>query len=75
MKLFEELRQRIKEKRNERIIERSRTLYQIAEVDNQLWITFSNAPILPCAMLKDAPLDALAQLRKLYVDNLTNRIV
>ena len=46
-------------------------IYQIREFDGKLWITFSGALVCPTDMFVSPPLDALSEIRKLYVERNT----
>ena len=42
--------------------------YQIKEKDGEIWITYDNVPIVPESMLNLTAIEALKQLRKLYIN-------
>lgn len=53
--------------RKERI-EESNALYQVKEHGGELWLTYGGNLVCPCAMLKDAPVEAVCKMRELYID-------
>ena len=65
----------IKKKRikihNDEVRKQANNLFQIAENNGRLWITFDNIPCFPCEMLKKEPLEALAEIRELYVKRMS----
>lgn len=42
-------------------------LYQIKEKLGQLWITYSGVPVVPESLLNKSALEALMEIRELYV--------
>lgn len=48
-------------------MERACELYQVCEYNGELWLTYSDNLICPASMLKPAPVDAVNDMRSLYV--------
>ena len=49
-------------------------IYQICEYENNLWLTYNGAIICPMSMFDREPIDALIEIRDLYVKrNTQNR--
>ena len=42
-------------------------VYQLKEFEGQLWLTYSGALVCPCSMLAVEPVDAVNQMRDLYI--------
>ena len=55
----------------ERLINASKEIYQIEEFDGNLWLTYNGALVCPTDMFVSPPLDALSEIRKLYVERNT----
>lgn len=60
-----------KEKKRESVLAslvmQSNELFQIVEYNGDMWLTFEARLVIPCAMLKDTPIDALRKIRACYV--------
>jgi hypothetical protein len=41
--------------------------YQIKEYGGELWLTFNGSLVCPCSMLNKEPVEAIKQMRELYV--------
>lgn len=48
-------------------IKESKAIYQIEEFNGELWLTYNGALICPTEMFVLEPLEALNEIRKLYV--------
>jgi len=48
-------------------INESKAIYQIEEFNGELWLTYNGALICPTEMFVLEPLEALNEIRKLYV--------
>lgn len=69
---IEELKKKRIANQHAREQELARELFQICEHDKCLWITYSGERVMPCSMLKDAPIDALYQMREMYLKELND---
>ena len=58
--------------KSENMIKAARQIYQIEEFDGKLWLTYNGALICPTDMFTDEPLDALSDIRDLYVKRNTD---
>ena len=47
-------------------------LWQIREKEGELWITYSNVPVIPESLLKKAALETLKEIRERYVKSKTS---
>ena len=52
-------------------INESKVIYQIEEYEGKFWLTFNGALICPTEMFVLEPLEALNDIRKLYVERNT----
>lgn len=64
---------RIREAMSE-ITHRAEELYQIREFHGELWITYNEELICPCAMLNVMPIEALRKMRVSYVTRKTTEL-
>ena len=67
MSIFERFRHNREEKMHRSAIESASVLFQVTEHGGELWLTYDSRLICPCSMLNDAPVDAVARMRELYV--------
>ena len=71
MELIEKYRQEYRQHQASKAVRRSEqeadALFQIAEYDDQLWLTFGGSKVCPCDMLKDEPVEAVKKMRELYI--------
>ena len=44
--------------------------FQITEHNGKFWFTYNGSLFCPCDMMKEEPIDALSQLRNLYISEL-----
>ena len=44
--------------------------FQITEHNGKFWFTYNGSRFCPCDMMKEEPIDALSQLRSLYIAEL-----
>lgn len=42
-------------------------VFQIKEYGGELWLTFNGSLVCPCSMLNKEPVEAIKQMRELYV--------
>ena len=42
-------------------------IFQIAEYEGQLWLTFNGYKVCPCSLLNEPPVEAVRKMRELYV--------
>lgn len=68
---FRRLLAKRKAERQDEVVRDACDLYQIAEFNGELWMTFSGHPVCPCCMFSDTPVEAVAMMRKLYVERNT----
>lgn len=43
-------------------------LFQLKEYNGKIWLTFNGNRVCPCDMLKEQPVEAVRQMRELYVE-------
>ena len=43
-------------------------VFQVKEYGGELWVTYNGNLVCPCAMLKQEPVEAIKQMRELYVE-------
>ena len=67
MSIFEGYKQRHAEKTRRENERKAEYVYQIEEHDGEIWLIYNGALVCPCSMLKAEPVDALKQMRELYV--------
>jgi hypothetical protein len=65
--------QRLDVQNTDAVIKRSIEIFQIREYYGKLWFTYNGFPFCPCDMMKKEPLDALEELRDIYVKNHTKQ--
>lgn len=75
MKLINKVIERIRLREIQMKEQRVQEDFQIAEHNGAVWLTFADCPILPCSMLKDAPIDALLKIRELHIKSEPNKKV
>lgn len=71
MSILERYRKSKEEKHDrnrQAVIEASRNIYQIKEYNGELWFTYDNRLVCPCAMLVEPPVTAVEKMRELYVE-------
>ena len=44
--------------------------FQITEYNGRFWFTYNGSRFCPCDMMKEEPIDALSELRSLYINEL-----
>ncbi len=49
-------------------------LFQIREHDGKLWLTFNHFLVCPCTMLGKMPVDAVGEMRRLYVERVCGKL-
>lgn len=49
------------------LVKQANELFQIVEYNGDMWLTFETRLMMPCAMLKDTPIDALRKMRAYYI--------
>ena len=54
--------------RHSALVERAEDIFQVTEYKGEFWFLFNRCLICPCSMMKDAPIDALQEMRRLYVE-------
>lgn len=57
-----------REERKDEIERMACDIFQVAESDGQLWLTFNGNLVCPCDMLTTDPVQAVAKMRELYVN-------
>lgn len=55
-------------KKEKRVRETASHLFQLTEYDGSIWLTYNGCLVCPCSMLKDAPVNALQQMRDCYIN-------
>lgn len=68
MSIFEKLKIKRASSKEHRVKEMSEYAYQITEYQGQLWFTFNGILFCPCKMMDGAPIEALQEMRRLYVE-------
>lgn len=51
----------------------AQSIYQIREHNGELWLTYCDSLVCPCSMLNLEPVDALREMRGLYVQNFNEK--
>lgn len=69
---FENLRKKRIERRNRRIEQVARIMFEIEEYDGQLWFTCNDVLFCPCSLLSgdkdESAVDMLITIRNLYIE-------
>lgn len=55
------------DKYTKRIIAMSKELFQLSELNHELWITYNGAYVCPASMLNGDTIEALYKMRNLYI--------
>lgn len=69
MILIDKIRRSLCDKRMKRIVDISKKIYQVQEVNGELWLTFQGQAIVPASLLCKDILNVLDELRAKYVEN------
>lgn len=68
MSIFERYKRNKREADHEEVIRTSQYIYQIKEHNGELWLTYDRNLVCPCSMLNMEPVDAIQEMRKLYIE-------
>ena len=68
MSIFERYRNNKTANKHEEVVKYSQNLYQLREYNGEIWLTYDGHLICPGSMLKEEPVKAVTDIRKLYVD-------
>lgn len=49
------------------LVRQANEIFQIVEHNGDMWLTYEARLVMPCAMLKDTPIDALRKMRAYYI--------
>lgn len=68
MEILKRMLAKRREERKDEIQRMAGELFQVAESDGKLWLTFNGNLVCPCGMLNVSPVDAVEKMRELYVN-------
>jgi hypothetical protein len=68
MEIFERYKKNRTENNHEEVVRNSQRLFQLKEYNGEIWFTYENELVCPCSMLKDEPVNAVCEMRKLYIE-------
>lgn len=69
--LIEKQRSICQARKAKRLAEQAERIYQIREMNGQLWLTYDGCPVIPSTMLKTDIVATLNVIRNLYVERNT----
>lgn len=65
---------RANEKTKKKIVESSKSVFNVYEDRGELWLIYNDYLICPMSMFKDDTIVALKKIRDLYVDDMVNKL-
>lgn len=67
MGIIDRYKRKKAERRSSEVSDRALTLYQVCEHGGELWLTYNDSLVCPCRMLGPEPVEALNEIRELYI--------
>ena len=68
MNILQQYNNRMNERRKKQLQLQSCDVYQIKELDRELWLTYNGSPVLPASMINGDIVEQVDELRKKFVD-------